>query len=141
MRFKSLFLVAAMSLSASAFASPSYCNYVDHLHVSSNSMAHPHIVGAITATAGIMGVKTDDSSFNIVDKQQQPSVCNLSNDGTVTVTFATSASDYCTFHINDGPEYDNPDDRNYQCVGHLSYLGLAYDGFGSYSYSMIFRTI
>jgi hypothetical protein len=141
MKFKSLLVAAAMSLSAPVFASPSICGYMDHLHVSNNSTAYPRIIGAITPTGSVRGVKTGDSSFDIIDQQQQPSTCNLNSDGTVTVTFATSLNDYCTFRITDGPTHDNPDDKNYQCVGHLTYLGLTYDGFGSYSYSMIFRNV
>lgn len=140
MKPKTLLVAALLGMSPSVFAKPMFCGYVDHLHVASNSIAHPTILGDITSMGDVKAVKISTTSFDISDKPSDHG-CVLDSLGTVTVKFATSQKDYCIFHITDGSARDNPDDKDVQCVGHLGYLGMTYDGFGSFSYSMIFKTV
>ena len=114
------------------------CNYTDHLHLSDKTLAFPTIVGNINTQGGINARQTGNSSFDIVDKQADPHVCDMGNRGTATVTYALNSNDYCVLNITDGTDMDNPDDHTYQCYGNLAYLGMSYDGTWSYSYSMIF---
>lgn|SRR3989338_5566525 len=134
-----LFSVAVLALSSSAVANPKpmICGYTDHLHISSNSTVKPHIV-EISSTGDVKAIPIDKYSFDIVD-QPSSDGCNLNSMGVVTVKYETSKTDYCTIKITDGVALDNPSDKDVQCMGHLSYLGMTYDGFFTYSYSMIFR--
>lgn len=112
--------------------------YTDHIQVSSEGTAKPHIIGDIAAEGEITVSTTGNASFDIHDKSGSSSA-TLGSSGTATVTFGLNADDYCVLKITDGAYQPNPSDEA-TCYGKLIYKGMGYDGTFSYKYYLIFDT-
>lgn len=104
----------------------SYCGYKDYFHISDRS--HP----AIFVTSGysdsdILLDFIGPRSFTIRDGYQCRS-------GYAHVVIAADKDSWCTLDLRDGPYMNHPT-VSASCNG-LSFLGMDYDGIGSYSYTI-----
>lgn len=136
---KNILKIVALSsafLCVGAMAAPQVCGYTDHIHLSNNAkLAKPKIQGSLQSSGYVLGVQTGPSKFDIHDHQPN-NECVVDSTGTVTVRYALNSNSYCDLTFTDGPYLENPS-VDYNCHN-LTYLGMNYDGFGTYSYSLMF---
>ncbi|KTC86886.1 hypothetical protein [Legionella brunensis] len=120
-----LCLLGGLALT-NAQASQGLCGYRDYFHL--DDSAHPgiFIVSAHSSSDIYLNV-IGPRSFEIRDTVQCKS-------GYAHVTVAYDAYNWCVLDIKDGPYMMHPSVRA-SCHG-MSYNGIDYDGFNSYSYSI-----
>lgn len=122
---KCLFFVLSGIAALNAHAE-SWCGYKDYFHLSSK--AHPSIyVVSGYSESDVQLEFVGPRSFVIRDTYQ----CRA---GYAHVTVAYDSANWCVLDIQDGPFMMNPQ-ISASCNG-MRYLGVEYDGFGSYSYSI-----
>lgn len=109
-----------------AHAKTTFCGYKDFFHLS--DQAHPgiYIVSGYSEQDLLMEF-VGPRSFIIRDGYQCRS-------GYAHVTVAYDDYNWCVLDIQDGP-YTNHPKISASCNG-LRYLGIEYDGFNSYSYTI-----
>lgn len=123
-------LLATLLLAGISTQSNATCTYADSFFVYRASTVQPTITNGPNAYIPSHSSVTqlDASSFTIrdtVDKNcpplNQPNIA----DTYVSVTYATSANDYCNINIIDSPyRSPNPDASYAQCHGNLNYAGM-----------------
>ena len=124
---KKLLLLVVASLSMINAHAESWCGYKDYFHLSDR--AHPSIyVVSGYRESDVMLEFVGPRSFVIKDSYQQ---CRA---GYAHVTVAYDTSNWCVLDIQDGPWMNHPT-ISASCSG-MRYLGIEYDGLGSYSYSI-----
>ncbi|ASQ47422.1 hypothetical protein [Legionella clemsonensis] len=120
-----LFLLASLFI-MSAHARETLCGYRDYFHL--DDKTHPGIfIVSANNTPDIYLQVIGPRSFEIRDTHQ----CR---EGYAHVTVAYDAFNWCVLDIKDGPYMMHPS-VTASCSG-MSYKGITYDGFNSYSYTI-----
>ncbi|MBL7480857.1 hypothetical protein [Legionella bononiensis] len=124
---KKWILAAASSMVMfNAYANEGFCGYKDYFHLSDT--AHPGIyVVSGYSESDVILERVGPRSFIIRDGFDCRS-------GYAHVTVAYDNENWCVLDIKDGPFMYTPT-VSASCKG-IRYLGLSYDSFGSYSYSI-----
>ena len=122
---KGLFLALGCAMAVNVHAE-SFCGYKDYFHLSDKSHPGIYVVSGYSEQDIILQF-VGPRSFIIRDTYQ----CR---DGYAHVTVAYDTANWCILDIKDGPYMNHPSVRA-SCSG-MNYLGIDYDGVGSYSYSI-----
>lgn len=104
----------------------SLCGYKDYFHLSDTSHPAIYIVSGYSEQDVILQF-VGPRSFVLRDTYQ----CRT---GYAHITVAYDNAHWCTLDIKDGPYMNHPT-VNASC-NDMRYLGIDYDGFASYSYSI-----
>jgi hypothetical protein len=127
---KIITLIAITSaISSVAFASKA-CNYRDYFHLNNDSPVEIKLV-SLSSDSNVIIEQRDAASFYIKDAPSCPP-----EGGYATVRYALDTTHYCDLNIKDG-EFEADPEVTATCQK-LSYRGLTYDGFMSYSYTLHF---
>ncbi|MGQ3892491.1 hypothetical protein [Legionella sp. CNM-4043-24] len=125
---KALLLSLGLGLSVSAQAEEFYCGYRDYFHLSNNTPASIFVINAYS-NADMYVQVVGPRGFELRDTPRCVS-------GYAQVTVAVDAAHYCVLEIKDGPYMSSPT-VSASC-NQLTYKGIRYDGFNTYSYSLSF---
>ena len=120
------FLLVLSSLSMMNAHAESWCGYKDYFHLSNKANPGIYIVSGYNESDVFLEL-VGPRSFIIRDSFQ----CR---NGYAHVTVANGSANWCVLDIQDGPYMNHPKVRA-SCNG-MNYLGIEYDGIGSYSYSI-----
>jgi hypothetical protein len=119
-------LLALGSIVTMSAQAESFCGYKDYFHLSSRS--HPNIYFATAySDSDVILQIVGPRSFVIRDTY----ACRM---GYAHVTVTYDLAHWCVLDIKDGPYMMHPT-ISASCSG-MNYLGLTYDGFNTYSYSI-----
>jgi hypothetical protein len=125
--------IASTICASSVDARTLSCNYNDTLYVTNaTAPSNTHIMGPISSSGDVNVINDSPSSFTI------QGFCKTTNQGSVEVTFGTSADNVCTLDIDDGEFFQDPVVKKINCKGNLSYSGITYDGIFTYHYKLYF---
>jgi hypothetical protein len=123
---KGLVLALGSVLMFNAHAESYYCDYKDYFHLSAKS--HPEIYV-------VSGYSDQDLILQFVGPRSFIIRGGLQcSNGYAHVTVAYDAAHWCVLDIKDGPYMNHPS-ISASCKD-MGYLGIDYDGVGSYSYSI-----
>lgn len=122
---KALLLALSSLLMINAHAE-SFCAYKDYFHLSDEAHPEIFIVNGYSESDLILQL-IGPRSFIIKDSYQCRS-------GYAHVTVAYDHNSWCVLNIKDGPLMNHPH-VSASCNG-MHYLGIDYDGTGSYAYSI-----
>ncbi|MDX1837844.1 hypothetical protein DIZ81_08945 [Legionella taurinensis] len=123
---KWMLMAAGSVFMVNAQANEGLCGYKDYFHLSNK--AHPAIYIVSGYSDQDLNLQlVGPRSFVIRDTPQCRS-------GYAHVTVAYDAANWCVLDIKDGPYMQHPS-ISASCHG-IHYIGLDYDGFGSYSYTI-----
>lgn len=123
---KKWLLLTVGSMIAMNAQAESFCGYKDFFHINYNANPAMYIVNGYS-DADVYLQLASPRSFIVRDTP----ACRS---GYAHVTIAYDANHWCELDIKDGPFMSHPS-VNASCNG-MRYLGLDYDGVGSYSYSI-----
>ena len=125
---KFLMLSLGLCLAASAQAEEFYCGYRDYFHLSNNTPPSVFVYSA-SGNSNVYVQMVGPRGFELYDTPRCTS-------GFAQVTIGTDIDHYCVLDIKDGPFMSSP---NVSAVcNRLTYKGIRYDGFNTYSYSLSF---
>lgn len=129
---KTILAVSALTLlvATSAYAKPEWCGYVDHFHLDQNTPTNLQIT-RVSTDGNVNVQQIDNTRFNIADTNNCPG-----DGGYAYITYSVDPTHFCNLTIHDGPLMNDPNIAA-SCQG-LSYNGVSYDGFMSYSYTLSF---
>lgn len=125
-RVKIIYLLATSLPILNAHAVQLSCGYRDFFHLSYKKYSVIRLFGHY-GDANIISQTIDNRSFTLSDSGH----CKA---GEAHVTFYYDLSNICILDIKDGPYMNHPTIQA-NCVG-IKYLGLYYDGTGTYSYTV-----
>jgi hypothetical protein len=122
---KVLFILSSLVM-VSAQANQTFCGYKDYFHLS--DATHPGVyIYSSYSESDVFLELVGPRSFVIKDMEQCRS-------GYAHVTVAYDNNNWCVLNIKDGPYMNHPSIQA-SCNG-MRYLGISYDGFRSYSYTI-----
>lgn len=125
---KILMLSLGLGLAFSAQAETFFCGYRDYFHLSNNTPANVFVT-FVQSDSNVYSMLVGPRGFELRDTPR----CNS---GYAQVSVAMDNAHYCILQIKDGPYLSTP--LVSAACNDLTYRGMQYDGFNSYSYSLSF---